>query len=187
MKKYLVNFAAFQVGWFSCVLGAANGMPMLGLAVSFGVVTLHLVSVPRPLPELKLVGIAVLMGLVFDSLLVASGWLRYPSGYFLAGFAPYWILAMWANFATTLNLTMGWLKGRSWLAAVLGGIFGPLTYFGGARLGGIEFVDLAASMIGLGVVWAISMPLLLVLADRFNGLDTRQPRLRLQSVSQGEG
>jgi hypothetical protein len=188
MKRYLFNFAAFQIGWFTCVLGAANGMPLMGLAISACVVLLHLASVDRPTRELKLVLVAVGMGLVFDSLLVASGWLRYPSGYFLPGVAPYWILAMWANFATTLNLTMGWLKGRPVLAALMGAVFGPLTYVAGQKLGGIEFVDFTASMIGLGVVWAISMPLLLVAAERFNGLSGPMPRLPfLRSVSQGEG
>jgi hypothetical protein len=188
MKKYLINFAAFQVGWFTCVLGAANGLPMMGLIISACVVLLHLTSVERPTRELRLVVIAVLMGLVFDSLLVTAGWLKYPSGNFLPGIAPYWILAMWANFATTLNLTMGWLKGRLVLAAVMGAIFGPLTYVAGEKLGGIEFIDFTASMIGLGVVWGISMPLLLIAAGRYNGLSRSAPQVRLlRSVSQGEG
>jgi hypothetical protein len=28
--RLLVNFVAFQLGWFACVLGAAQGLPWLG-------------------------------------------------------------------------------------------------------------------------------------------------------------
>ena len=33
MKKSLVNYVAFQAGWFACVIGAANGLPIIGLVV----------------------------------------------------------------------------------------------------------------------------------------------------------
>jgi hypothetical protein len=37
----LGNFVAFQTGWFACVLGAANGMPWLGVIVAVLVVGWH--------------------------------------------------------------------------------------------------------------------------------------------------
>jgi len=52
----------------------------------------------------------------------ALGFLEYPSGMMLPWLAPVWIIAMWVAFATTLNVALGWLKGRWTLAAVLGGI-----------------------------------------------------------------
>jgi hypothetical protein len=33
MTRLALNLAAFQVGWFSCVLGAANGYPFIGPVV----------------------------------------------------------------------------------------------------------------------------------------------------------
>ncbi len=36
--RLLLNFAAFQIGWFACVLGAANGFPWLGPVVVAAVV-----------------------------------------------------------------------------------------------------------------------------------------------------
>ena len=40
--KLFLNFAAFQIGWFSCVLGAAYELPWAGpLAVGL-IVALHL-------------------------------------------------------------------------------------------------------------------------------------------------
>jgi len=165
-----INFLAFQLGWFACVLGAANGLPWLGPVVVAGVVALHLARVRRPLPELRLVAAAMLLGLVVDSLLLASGWLRYSTGFWLPGLAPYWIVAMWALFATTLNVSMGWLRGRSVLAVLMGAVGGPLSYLAGEKLGAIELTQPMYALAGLGLAWAIAMPLLMRLAVRFDGV-----------------
>ncbi|MDX1381664.1 MAG: DUF2878 family protein, partial [Xanthomonadales bacterium] len=90
--KMAINFAAFQLGWFACVLGAANGWPWAGPVLVFGIIGLHLVLVRRWQPELRLVLTAAALGLVVDSLLLSSGWLRYPSGLWIPGLAPYWIV-----------------------------------------------------------------------------------------------
>jgi len=171
--RTLVNFVAFQVGWFACVFGAANGMPWAGLLVVGLVVGLHLVLADRAGQEMILILLALLAGLIFDSLLVLSGWLRYAGESPLAGLAPYWILAMWALFATTLNVSMSWLKNRPGLALILGAVFGPLSYIAGQRLGALEFVDIRAGSIALAFIWALAMPLLMFAATRFDG--TRRP------------
>ena len=115
-----LNFLAFQAGWFATVLGAANGAPWLGPAVVLAVVALHLRFTRRPGAEARLVACAVLLGLVADSLLLATGWIAYPNGNWLPGLAPYWIIALWALFATTFNVSMRWLRRRPLLAARAG-------------------------------------------------------------------
>ena len=186
MNRKLLNFVAFQAGWFSCVLGAANSLPWLGLVAVAIVLSLHFTISTRPLQEAALVILAVLMGLVFDSLLVSSGWLIYPNGMLAPGIAPYWILAMWALFATTLNVSMSWIKVNLALAAVMGAIFGPLSYMAGQRLGALEFVDYYASLVALAVIWAIAMPLLVVAARNFNGFRQSQSELPVQGLSRGQ-
>jgi hypothetical protein len=186
VNRTLINFVAFQAGWFSCVLSAAAGVPLFGLLAVAIVVSLHLKLASRPQPELKLIVIAVLLGLVFDSLIVSNGWIRYPTGIFAAGIAPYWILGMWALFATTLNASMKWMKGKVVLASVMGAVFGPLSYVAGARLGGLEFVEYTTALIALAVIWAIAMPILVVLAGRFDGFGTVAPAMGLRTAD-GKG
>ena len=173
-QHMLINFIAFQFGWFACVLGAANGLPLLGPVVAVLVVILHLKLARQPRRELSLVMVAGVIGAVFDSALVASGWLIYPNGILLAGTAPYWIIAMWLLFATTLNVAMRWLRGNALLAFVLGAIAGPMSYWGGARLGALEFASPAQGMIALSIGWALMMPLLMHLSKRLDGI---QPQL----------
>jgi len=172
--KLVINFVAFQLGWFACVLGAANGLPWFGPAVVAAVVALHLARARRPLPELYLVAVAMALGLVADSVLLATGWLRYSVGLWMPGLAPYWIIAMWALFATTLNVSMGWMRGRPLLTVLMGAVGGPLSYLAGEKLGAIHLTQPVPALAALAVAWAIAMPLLMWLAARFDGIRERR-------------
>jgi hypothetical protein len=170
VKHTLVNFAAFQVGWFACVLGAAHGIPWAGPVAVVQVIALHLVLAENPVRETRLICLALVMGFVVDSLLAASGWLRYASPLPSTLLAPYWILAMWALFATTLNVSLHWLKGHAGLSVLLGAVLGPLSYIAGQRLGALEFADFRAGALALAVAWALAMPLLMRAAAHFDGV-----------------
>lgn len=185
MKRSLINFIAFQLGWFACVLSAAKGMPWVGVLFAALVISLHLYLAERPGQEFRLILLALFMGLVVDSLLVNSGWLQYAGGPTIAGFAPYWILAMWALFATTLNISMSWLKGWPTPAVLLGMVFGPLSYMAGQRLGALEFINFYPAIATLMVVWALAMPLLVSAASRFDGIRKPQSASPLQGLSNG--
>jgi len=167
----LINAAAFQLGWFACVLGGANQLPWLGTLVAALIVAWHLSQAPRPGREVTLLAAVGALGALWDSLLVAAGWLEYPSGTLLNNTAPHWIVAMWALFATSLNLSMGWLKGRPWLAALFGAVGGPLAYLAGERLGGLQMPDPVIALGAQAMGWAVILPLLARLATRLNGFE----------------
>ena len=169
MTPLLVNFVAFQVGWFACVLGGAHQLPWLGTILVSIIIAVHVSRASRPRAEISLVLLAISIGSVWDSYLVWRGWLEYPSGTLIPDTAPHWILAMWGVFATTLNLSLRWLKGR-WLIAILSGaIAGPLAYYAGARLGGVVFTEQTTALIALSLGWAVLMPLLMALSQRLDG------------------
>jgi hypothetical protein len=170
-SRNLLNFAAFQLAWFACVLSGAHDRVAAGVLAVAAVVALHLAIAPRPGPEARLVVIVTAIGLGWDSLIVSLGLMSYSAGMFVPGVAPLWILAMWALFATTLNLSMGWLKGRPWLAVGFGAIGGPLAYLAGKKLGGVEMSEPALALLAQGLGWAVLMPLLLRLATRLNGFE----------------
>ncbi|MEZ5583023.1 MAG: DUF2878 domain-containing protein [Candidatus Competibacteraceae bacterium] len=172
----LLNFLAFQFGWLACVLGGAYGLPWLGTGLAMALIAAHIRWTANPRRELILILTIGVLGAAWDSLLVALGWLIYPSGTLIAGTAPHWIVAMWMLFATTLNVSLRWLHGRLLLATVLGALGGPLAYFAGYRLGGVEFSQLWVGLTALGLGWAVLMPLLTVLAERFDGMRQSLPQ-----------
>lgn len=161
-----VNVLLFQIGWFACVLGAAHGYAPEGALVALAIVAAHIARAARPGRELALVAAAAATGAVADSLLAASGWLRYDAGVLVEGTAPYWIVAMWALFAITLNVSLRALRNRLWLGALLGLVGGPAAYFAGANLGALTLVQLLPALAALAILWALATPLLFSLALR---------------------
>ncbi len=147
----LANFVAYDVAWFALVLSAAAGRSWLGLAVAALVLAAHFEFVPRRVPEAKLVVAAAAIGLAWDSALVVAGLASYAGAGLLPGLVPLWMVALWATFATTLNLALAPLKSRPWLAAVVGAVAGPLAYWAGVRLGAIETDALTGLLVAQGI------------------------------------
>lgn len=164
-----VNFIVYQSSWLAGVVAAAHGQAALGCLAVVAAIGLHLWLAPQRAPEIRLVLAALGVGLAWESLLVSLGLFRYSSGNFAAGLAPYWILALWAQFATTLNLSLAWLKGRPVLGAVFGLVGGPLAYFAGYRLGALHSPDLPLALALQGIGYGVFVPLLCALAVRWNG------------------
>ena len=168
MRSNLINFVLFQLGWFACVLSSAAMMPWIGAVVATLVIAYHLYTADQLAVELKLLAVAMLIGLLWDSLLVSSQLLQYASGMVIPNAAPYWIIIMWALFATTLNRSLGWLKQKRVLAMVLGAVAGPLAYYAGANLGALTFLDQNQALIALAVGWGLFTPVLVALSGRLN-------------------
>jgi hypothetical protein len=177
MKAIIANVLLFQGGWLCCVLAGANHLPWLGTLIAVLIVTWHLGNAVDPRRELALVLLAGAIGAVWDSALVYAGWLSYPSGTLVEGTAPHWIVAMWLLFATTLNVSLRWLKQRNLLAAALGAISAPAAYYAGHRLGGVEIPDMTTAMVALAAGWALFMPALMSLSNRLDGIRPVPARL----------
>lgn len=163
-SEMLVNALAFQAGWWAVVLSAARDQAAVGLLVVGLVLAWHLTRVRPGLAERVLIAAAALIGLAFDSLLQTTGWVTFAGGALFGVLAPLWMMALWANFAATLNVSLRVLRARPWLAALLGGLGGPLAYWGGAGLGAMTLVEPLQALLVLAAGWALVTPLLFRLA-----------------------
>ena len=155
----ILNLVLFQAGWLACVWGAAYGYAAEGVLAALAIVAWHVSRAAEPRREAALAAIAAAVGFAFESLLLQSGWVRVEAG-------VYWLVILWALFATTLNYSLRALQPRPWIAAAVGAIGGPLAYYAGARIGAIDFVQPAAMLAALAAGWALATPALLSLARR---------------------
>ncbi|MDH4055860.1 MAG: DUF2878 domain-containing protein [Gammaproteobacteria bacterium] len=170
----LVNIVVFQAAWLLSVIGGAQQMPWLGPLVTLVALALHLRAARKPFEEVLLILSCGVMGLCFDSYLVAMGWVTYKAGLFSAYIAPYWIITMWMLFAMTLNVSMRWLRGKPKLAALFGFYGGPASYMAGQALGGIILINEFAALAALAIGWAIMMPMLVWLSENLDGMPGRR-------------
>ncbi len=138
----------------------------MGAFVALTLASIHVARAPSPRHELWLCLAAAAIGVALDSSLTLTGWISYGSE--LPPVAPPWIIAIWVAFATTLNVSMRWLRGRYFLSVVLGAALGPLAYLGGARLGALTFFQELPALVALGVGWAVVLPFLVFLAARLD-------------------
>ena len=164
----LVNIVVFQAGWFACVLGAAHGRPWLGLPVVAMIVCGWLMSAPRPSALAQLTVLSGLVGFSWDSWLTVSGMIGYAPGPLSPPLAPLWILALWLLFATTLSVSLRWLQTKLLLAALLGALAAPLSYYAAARMGALTLLRVQPALWAQAVGWALLLPLLLRLARRLD-------------------
>jgi hypothetical protein len=158
----IINIVLYQVGWFSCVLGAAYGFPLSGALGAFALVLLHLLLTDTRKAEIQLAICSCLIGVVIDSLQQAAGLFTFKADPLWPLWLPLWIFVVWAQFATLFRFALHWLSGRYLLGAFLGGLGGPLAYWGGIRLGAASFGDSPLiTLVVLAFVWAGVTPLLL--------------------------
>jgi Protein of unknown function (DUF2878) len=165
----VLNVAASQCAWFACVLSAAAQRPWIGIAVAGAVVLLHLLMTPLPRRELQLILLATLAGALFESLLGASGWVRSSPLLLVGGVMPLWMVALWAVFATTLNVSLRALRGRYLLTAAIAAVGAPLAYQAGVSLGALQWVNATPALVLVAAGWAVLLPALMRSAQRFDG------------------
>ncbi len=167
---FLANILAFKVAWLSSVVGGGSDFPWIGPAAVMVALMLHFRAASRPLNEVMLVLSCALIGTCFDSFLVAAGFVTYNAGMFSSYLAPYWIITLWMLFATTLNVSFRWLRGKNVLGAIIGFVGGPASYLAGQSLGSIVLLDKTAALVSLAIGWAVIMPLLMWLAEKLDGM-----------------
>lgn len=173
----LINILALQAGWFACVLGASFGHPYLGPAVAAGLIVLHLSLSDDRRREALLIAAAAVMGTGLDALLLNTGAISFADAMWIGWAAPLWMTALWMNFATSLNVALGWLKGRYLLAGVVGAGGGALAYTAGARLGAIS-LEAAWAPAGIAAAWALALPALILINHSIRTAGWSSPWLR---------
>ena len=154
----LVNYALYQIGWFACVLGGASQRPWTGFLIAMILVGVHLaMSVERSL-EVRLVVLATAVGAGVEIMLIAAGTYRFTSGTLTAALPPPWLLAMWAQFATTFRFSLHRVITRPVPAALFGAAGGPIAFLAGERLGAVTLLPpVALGLLRLSLGWAIAL------------------------------
>lgn len=167
--RIVLNFVLFQVGWFACVLGAANQLPWLGFVIAASLAGIQLAFVAKPVKELQLLLVACVIGATFDQLILNHGVVHYQANGWSAGLVPVWIIGLWMVFASTLNASLRWLREKYVIGVLFGAIGGPLAYMAAEKLGAVTLTITPSSHIVLAVGWGVLTPLLMRLSKKFDG------------------
>lgn len=164
----LGNVVGFQAVWLASVAGAGAGLAWAGPLAALVFAAAMLAWGGRAREDLRLLAVALPLGIALDSSFAASGWLVYAEAWPWTGVAPAWIASLWVGFALTLNHSMARLRRWPLAAAALGLVGGPLAYWTAA--GAFDAVSFGAPvgsvLVALALGWAAVLPLLFAIDDR---------------------
>jgi hypothetical protein len=176
MASKIINLTLYQVGWFSCVLGAAWGYQLSGALFAMLMMVIHLALASSRKTEAFFMLCVCLLGIGIDTVQQALGVLAFKSEPDWPLWLPLWIFIIWAQFASLFHYALYWLNGRYLLASSFGLIGGPLAYWGGVNLGAAGFGEKPLlSILSLALVWALATPALFWLSQ---AIDSREGRYR---------
>lgn len=163
----IINAVSYQAGWFACVAGAGNGLPLLGPVVVALLLAVHLWLVPRRWHTLRGLAVISAIGIGVDSALAGMAVFSFPEYFVFPWLCPAWLIALWVIFASALESCLRWLVEWPRLAAAIGALFGPASYYAGQRLGALQFSPpLLDSLLILAIVWSALLPVLLWLSRK---------------------
>jgi hypothetical protein len=168
-QHVILNYVLFQVGWFSCVLGAANNQPWLACLVVLAIVLGQVYYAPFPKQALKLILLACVLGSFVDQMLLNNHIVEYASNGWSVAIVPVWIIGLWMSFSSTLNVSMRWLRNQKVTAFLFGLIGGPLAYVAAEKLGAIHIPPMLLNYVILGLFWGFAMLALIEFSQQFDG------------------
>lgn len=142
-----LNVIGFQLSWIACVAGGT----LWAIPVCAAFFAWHW-QVKKP-AEPALVAAFAVTGILFDTALYQAGLLKFPGHSLFV--IPVWLMLLWVAFACTLRHSLDWLLQRPWLAALLGLLAAPWSYYAGELLGAVNTTPEALLLIGIG--WGMLM------------------------------
>lgn len=165
------------LGWFGCVYCGKLGWSAASLV--FPAISWLLLRAVSGLNRGLLLRLLVLfcIGVTFDSIAVYVGIIQ-PTPPAEMGWLPLWLISLWLLFVSSLPLLQTMLQTsfrrqtptktltrpsrshvwrQSFLAAMLGAIFGPLSYRAGSQFD-VLMMDGAFALVLYAIFWAVYIP-----------------------------
>lgn len=153
---WMINFVIFQLVWWLLVLKGNT-------ALEFGaaLILLHFILSPSKICDLKLMLLIAPIGIIIDTGLLLTGVFEFTQ-------FPFWLGLLWLMLTLTFQHSLTPFRFFSiGLQSLLGGIFGTLSYFAGAKLNAVMLpLDLPLSLLILFIIWSIFFPLSLFITQR---------------------
>ena len=160
MWRVIASGALFQVAWLVCVLAGSASLVLAYTLINLAVHLRFIADLPREPAWLVVICLA---GIVLDGVMFLVGVLQNSDG---STVLPFWLVCLWLNFAMALRYSFAFLQRNLVVAAALGALAGPFSYFSGAMLNGDVSLQqpLTYSLSALALTWGLFLPLAAALA-----------------------
>ncbi|MDB2386193.1 DUF2878 domain-containing protein [Shewanella sp.] len=152
----LANLLIFQAVWWLSIL-YQNSV----LLISSGLLLLHFAISDQSRSDLLSMVKVVACGVIIDALLTYTQLFEFQQ-------TPYWLGLLWCHFAISLRYSLAFTqKLPCYINALLGGVFGCISYLAGARFGAVVLPQtyLTSVMILFGI-WFVMFPMFIKISKQ---------------------
>lgn len=162
---FLFLFLFFDLSWFACVFLGKTSFSSLSLLLPLILISyLFWRSFLSSAKIFLSLGILAL-GLLFDFLMFQQGFISFPErNLFLL---PVWLISIWILFSFSMVQMGSQMKMPLGIAALLGLVFGPLSYKSGEAFDVLLFSE-AWTLYLYAFFWALAFPSILYFSKRFS-------------------
>ena len=162
---FLFIFVFFDLAWFGCVFLGKTEFSHLSLILPLILIS-YLIGRKFLNKAKVLLAIGILAsGLVFDFLMLQNGFISFPTN---ASYPlPFWLISIWILFSFSMTQMGSEMRMPLWIAAILGTVFGPLSYKSGEAFQVLIFSH-SATLYIYAIFWTLAFPLVLHLSKRLS-------------------
>lgn len=166
----ILGTIVFMIGVFASYLGAQRQLPWIGLLV-VGIIMVSDMIINRKqiVSKLKLIAFVGVAGFLIETLMIAlSVYSVAPSSMWLLSspFVPVWIIALWLNFGIRVPAYLPFFRGKHFINAFVGFAFAFLIFSSASNLQLVILNFSFWSIIICGIVWAILVPVIYIVANK---------------------
>lgn len=148
LQHKIVSFVLFNVLWLSAVAGRDEYIWLTVLLAVAQVGYSHWIA------EVTIKKMAQLfaVGLLLEAIAISVGAIDFIGAMF-----PLWLVLLWVGFAAMAPVALDWLAKMPVVAALLGAVSGPFTYYVGLGFGAGTADSIFWTLSVYAVVWALFM------------------------------
>ncbi|MDN2662229.1 DUF2878 domain-containing protein [Psychromonas sp. 14N.309.X.WAT.B.A12] len=141
----LINMLGFNLIWFGLLYWGNIFIP-----VALTLLFIHFKFLSKIIKEIRLVLLVTVIGVSVDSFLHFIHFFTFPN----ANFTPFWLMVLWACFASTICHSLTFLSASKKSQLLIGGGFAPLSYLAGESFGVVVFAySLPVTFSILAIIW----------------------------------
>lgn len=168
---YGFHFFAYYLVWAICIYSAAYGFRWLGLIASIGVTWgQYLWQVLFKKQHLYLIPFIIyltIIGFVGDTALCYVNVIQYKANPFIFPLPAPFMIGIWLNFAMLFYATLSWFITRPLMLALLSFVGFVVAYLVGASIGAAVLLKGTLSLILIGLMWAIVLPMSIAMFNKY--------------------
>ena len=156
-------FGLYKVAWVCAILGGGvHGYPILSAFPMLVWSVAWIFFQPNRKANTIMAVVAGLCGVVWDSGLVVTGIMEFPAAAQALFPSPPWMVSLWISFGAITHASFYKMYGHYFWAIIIGGIGGPMAYWGGVATDALIISSSKELFLGMiALEWAIAFPFLL--------------------------